>query len=107
MKKLTVLGDAPVSETIWNTPKELTKPLKKQTTNESSIDTWVSDGEDSDTVTSENTEEDSSQESDTEPSTTLRMGPSQEPTRANHGAKCGTQRESKMGTNPKNNTKTK
>ena len=58
MKKLSIPGDAPVSKTIWNTPKKLSKPLKKQTTNELSTETWVSDEEGSDTVTSGNHGED-------------------------------------------------
>ena len=74
MKKFTVPGDTTVSETIWNTPKVLTKALKKQTTNESSCKIWVRD-----TVTNRNTDGEHSQETYAEPSTTPRMGPSQEP----------------------------
>ena len=59
MKKLTVLCDATVSNTGWNTSKAMIKVLKKQTTNESSIETCASDG-DSDIVTSGNTDKQSS-----------------------------------------------
>ena len=111
--KLKVPGDTLVSKMIWNSPHEPTKLLKKQSTNELSIKTWLSNDEDSDIVTSKNTNEKSSQEIDTEPSATSKMGPSQEPTgeptmeptaeRPKHRTKQG----SKMGTNPKINTKTK
>ena len=75
MKKFKVPGDATVSGTIWNSLNTLTKALKEQTTNELSIKTWVSD-EDSDTVTSGNTDKELSQEIDTEPSATPTIGPS-------------------------------
>ena len=75
MAKLKVPCDAPVSKTIWNTPNITTKALKRQTTNALSLDTWVNDDLDSDTVPSENTYEESSQEIDIVPSTTSRIGP--------------------------------
>ena len=81
MKKNTVPGDAPAGKTIWNSPNELTQSLKKHTTNELSIKTWVSNDEESNTVTSGNSEENSSQESDPKPSATPRLRPSQKPTR--------------------------
>ena len=55
MKKLTVPSNISISETIWNTPKEITKEPKHNINDNSSTTTWVSS--DSDTITSGETEE--------------------------------------------------
>ena len=58
--KLKVPGDAPVSKTIWNPPDGPTRASRKETTDESSLKTWVSNDEDLDTVSSGNINEESS-----------------------------------------------
>ena len=100
IKKLTV-PDTPVSETIWNTLKEITKHTKKHTNNDSSTDTWI--GNDSDPLTSRDTEESTTDTQSTDtPETHTRQIPIVVIT-----SKRRTTSRSKMGTVPKINPETK
>ena len=73
MQKLTV-PDTPVSKTTWYTPKEILKHTKKHTNDNSNIDTWIDS--DLDTLTSNDTEERTSDTQSTDtPETHTRQSP--------------------------------
>ena len=56
----------------------MSQPKHYKTTNVLGLDPWVSDDEDSDTVTSKSSYDESSQETDTNPSVTPCMVPNQD-----------------------------